>query len=113
MASIHYDLGAPEVIDLGAELKQHYEIHDRLQAADGGDMEAYEQANADIDRTLLELARRLTPEGVRRLFHLACELIRDATSPRTAHELHLTADQLEEVRLHVAYLISHLPAQRL
>lgn len=113
MSSIYSDLGAPEVIDLGATLREHYRIHDRLHAADGVDMDAYKEAEADIDRTLEALARKLTPEGVKRLFHLVCELVGDATSPKTPHELHFSADQVEEIRWQVSHLITHLPATRL
>lgn len=112
MTSTHDDLGAPEIIDLRAELDRHYGIHVDLHEADGEDMVAYDKANAEIDASLAALADKLTPEGVRRMFHVASELVIDAISPHMPHKYHFDQEQIDFVRRQVEWLDARVPPSR-
>lgn len=110
MSSTHTDLAAREPLDVHKALEDHERLHERLHAADAAfDAAEYEQVGKEIDEQLAAFARKLGTEGVIRLFHFTCELIGDATSPRTPHDLHLDADGLERVKRQIEFTVAHLP----
>lgn len=103
MSSTHTDLANPEPFDILKLLDDHEQLHQRLWAADGADLDAFDATGNDIDVQMHQITIKLGSKRTVQLIHLALELARDGLGWRT--ESQLEPEDQERVRRELRHFL--------